>query len=467
MNFFDQCDEIINEVKFSAKRHAKVSDLLASLASKKVGSTFKLLKGEIFGEMKFVKSDGITGVGNVYVNNNGQYLRIGLADKKKLKDLNSFDFWEQGPITNNPTRSAIAFSHYNIIDTVNIVLEYILTGKELEESLREGALTKKSKMWQYAVHLGVPEKTIIGLSGKSYDLRKHLETIENYSKEEYVGFKRTSTEEKSDTNKRLSKKEKELEDRPYADPEVLFDDIEQLTKVVAAKAQNSMIIAGMPGLGKTWHVEQTLLDLYGSPKGPDARWRHYKGSRLTVFGLYNALYRNRNDMVIVFDDSDSVWSDKDSVNILKSALDTYPIRTLSWTSKATQNVQQMTKDERDSYELMVDTDTEGDTKLPNEFEFTSSVIFLSNFPPKKIDAAVRSRSLFVDVYLRRIDIVNRIKSILKITHMEVPWEIKERIIDALANSNKELTIRAVQASIALVNTLGENSDWQRMANLYA
>ena len=137
MNFFDQCDEIINEVKFSAKRHAKVSDLLASLASKKVGSTFKLLKGEIFGEMKFVKSDGITGVGNVYVNNNGQYLRIGLADKKKLKDLNSFDFWEQGPITNNPTRSAIAFSHYNIIDTVNIVLEYILTGKELEESLRE------------------------------------------------------------------------------------------------------------------------------------------------------------------------------------------------------------------------------------------------------------------------------------------------------------------------------------------
>jgi hypothetical protein len=174
-------------------------------------------------------------------------------------------------------------------------------------------------------------------------------------------------------------------------------------------------------------------------------------------------------MTIVFDDSDSVWKDADAVNILKSALDTYEKRKLSWTSKATFPVQNLTPEERLEYEMKVDgelldPDSLSAVKLPSEFIFTSRVIFISNLPPNKIDSAIQSRSLFIDVNLTRESVILRIKSILKVIHLDVSDEEKFAIVDALSENSSTLTMRAVEAAMA-IKKAGIN-DWERLVSQY-
>ena len=53
----------------------------------------------------------------------------------------------------------------------------------------------------------------------------------------------------------------------------------------------------------TFHITKVLQDMKGSPKGPDAEWRHFKGMKSSPFGLFRILFENAHDKVIVFDDS--------------------------------------------------------------------------------------------------------------------------------------------------------------------
>jgi hypothetical protein len=469
-SFLDHLDE----VKFSSKRINSVLTLLASLASKKVGSEFKRLEGSIFLDVQFKKADGIKGSGALYMNEKGQMLRIGVSKGKgfenKSNELNTFDFWEAGMDWSKPSRSAIAYPHYNIIDVVNDVLLYVIKGNyPIKESLDEAATQVKSgsKLFLYALSKGWEAEDAVALT--QHSLKSRLNKSGDWDNDEFRGYKKISSSEVNSVKVNMKKADKILADRKYADPDLVFNDIEDLAKVVASGAQNSMIVAGMAGIGKTYHIEKTLESMFGSPDGPNARWRHYKGAKLSVFGLYNALYQNRTDMTIVFDDSDSVWKDAHAVNILKSALDTYEKRKLSWTSKATFPVQNLTPEERLEYEMKVDgelldPDSLSAVKLPSEFIFTSRVIFISNLPPNKIDSAIQSRSLFIDVNLTRESVILRIKSILKVIHLDVSDEEKFAIVDALSENSSTLTMRAVEAAMA-IKKAGIN-DWERLVSQY-
>ena len=227
----------------------------------------------------------------------------------------------------------------------------------------------------------------------------------------------------------------------------------------------------------TFHVEKTMKDLLGSSQGADAKWRHRKGAKLSPFGLYMDLFMNRDDMTLVYDDSDSVWSDKDSVNILKSAIDTYKVRQVSWPSKSTVNLELMSPEDKEAhltalYDTMVNYPDDVGTriKLPSVFDFTSRIIFISNMPAAKFDkdanmSAIKSRSFFMDIQLKREDVVARIKSILPFIEPDVDMKIKEEILEQLAESEHTLTMRAVVASIAIRKT-GLN-DWERLVSEYA
>lgn len=222
----------------------------------------------------------------------------------------------------------------------------------------------------------------------------------------------------------------------------------------------------------TFHVEKTMKEMLGTSEGRDAKWRHRKGAKLSPFGLYLDLFINRDDMTIVYDDSDSVWKDPDSVNILKSALDTYKERDIAWTSRATTNVEIMTDEERELYysklyDALANSPEDVGTKikLPSTFKFTSRIIFISNLKPDKIDSAIRSRSLFMDIYLTREDVVKRIISILPFVEPDVPMEEKLEVLESLQASSKELTMRAVTAGIAV--KAGGFSDWQRLVEEYS
>ena len=225
----------------------------------------------------------------------------------------------------------------------------------------------------------------------------------------------------------------------------------------------------------TYGVETTCAKILGSE---GKKWKHVKGGKISPFGLFSTLFQWRDNKVIVFDDTDSVWGHDDTINMLKSALDTYDIRKITWTSQMTKpvgswddNMKKELNAQCDDILNGVDTDNVlgKDIKLPSEFLFTSRVIFVSNLPPNKIDSAIRSRSLFMDINLKRADVINRIKNILDSNpkFAEVPKKERHDIVDALSAGSGEITMRAIEAAIACRSCKEVKGDWKRLASQYA
>lgn len=144
----------------------------------------------------------------------------------------------------------------------------------------------------------------------------------------------------------------------------IFNTIEEKTREIAQgfKYSVGMLLYGRPGTGKTFTVERILkeegadyISIGGGIDGSDA--------------LLRILYENSEDKVIVFDDNDSVFGSKKSINILKQALQTRPVRQLGFGTPVKFG--------------------RGELVIPPEFEFTSKIIFISNLT--EIDSALKSR----------------------------------------------------------------------------
>jgi hypothetical protein len=137
--------------------------------------------------------------------------------------------------------------------------------------------------------------------------------------------------------------------------------------------------------------------------------------------LYNTLY-DHNGKLIIFDDCDSVLEDKTSLNILKSALDSYDKRTISWMAKLGKS---------DEY--------------PNQFDFTGRVIFISNKDKDNMDEAVRSRSLCVDLSMTGDEKIQRMSHVLRDILPDLDIKYKQ---DALAflsekKDNESVNLRSL------------------------
>ena len=181
-----------------------------------------------------------------------------------------------------------------------------------------------------------------------------------------------------------------------------FNFLRDLTKMVVNGITPSIIIVGDGGLGKTHTVKSTITE---ANIGENA-YTFIKGYS-TARGLYNTLYDN-NGKIIIFDDCDSVLDDRVAVNILKSALDSYDSREISWLAKMAKS---------DEY--------------PNKFEFTGRIIFISNKKKSSIDEAILSRSLTVDLTMTPSEKILRMKHILPHILPNYESKIKEEALNFL------------------------------------
>lgn len=178
-----------------------------------------------------------------------------------------------------------------------------------------------------------------------------------------------------------------------------FGFVEQMVDMVGTRTLPSAVITGEGGLGKTYTVVKTLesagftnlTDLsnfaVGAKVNKSKSYTLIKGFS-TAKGLYRTLFEN-NGMVLVFDDCDSVLKDPVAVNLLKGALDSYSKRYISWNA-----------DMRDD-------------DLPRSFEFTGSIIFVSNMPMENVDQAIRTRCLCVDLSMTEAQKIERMEVIAK------------------------------------------------------
>ena len=263
--------------------------------------------------------------------------------------------------------------------------------------------------------------------------------------------------------------QKELEQA--VDPisaEELFDDLERLVKMVVKGARPSLVVIGGPGTGKTKTILDTIAAA-GLKKG--SQWVGVKG-KAAPLALYSTIFLNK-EKLIVFDDTDSVWDNDDSVNILKAALDSSPVRVVSWASSATQAVTHMTDEEKAAYEKRVfdqlQADPSAKIKLPGEFDFHGRIIFISNMAKKDLDSAVLNRSMFIDMTLTSQQVFDRIEGIMdKLSapnSMELTTDTKREVFDYLKTQSASGKIKYVSIR-TFIGALGVASsgdpEWKRL-----
>ena len=181
-----------------------------------------------------------------------------------------------------------------------------------------------------------------------------------------------------------------------------FQFLTNLATMVISKTTQSLIVVGEGGLGKTYAINSAI-----SANGlDDSDYVFFKGYS-TARGLYNALYDN-NGKIIVFDDCDSILEDKVALNILKSALDSYDKREITWMAKMNKS---------DEY--------------PSQFQFTGGIIFISNKSKDSIDGAILSRSLVVDLTMTFEEKVNRMEHILPNILTDYDMDVKTDALNFL------------------------------------
>lgn len=183
-----------------------------------------------------------------------------------------------------------------------------------------------------------------------------------------------------------------------------FKMLELLTKKCASGSIRGLIVTSGPGVGKTHTVTTALEEIYD----PDDR-RQFSGNKpfdiikgsVTAPAMYMALYNTSEEgQVLVLDDAD-VWGDEEALNLLKAALDDKKIRSVSWRKQSRW---------LEEYEI------------PNEFNYSGSVIFLSNLDPSNTRSekmrrhieALSSRVMTLDIDITtRSDRLLRIKQVMQ------------------------------------------------------
>lgn len=230
-----------------------------------------------------------------------------------------------------------------------------------------------------------------------------------------------------------------------------FGFVEKLVNMVATGVQPSAVITGEGGLGKTYTVTKTLeangfkdiSDLadfqVGSVMNTRKCFTMIKGYS-TAKGLYRTLFENQKS-VVVFDDCDAVLKDPVALNLLKGALDSYGKRIISWNAD------------------MKDDD------LPRSFEFTGRVIFISNMDQDRIDQAIRSRSMMIDLSMTLDQKIDRMEFIAASDEFLPEYDATIKA-DALAlirkikSECKEISLRTL---IAVSKVRASNKDWKDLA----
>ena len=250
------------------------------------------------------------------------------------------------------------------------------------------------------------------------------------------------------------------------DPKTMYGHMAQLVEMACKGKLRSLLIYGGPGTGKTYTIMQTV-EKEGLVKGKDYVKLSGKASPIAI---YETLFMFRDGGLVIFDDLDSMWGDKEATNILKAALDTSAVREISWASANTINVSKMSDAKREQLfkqidrelhgpsdeeidDMMGDDEDEddGDTpkkkkkvakpgkvKYPSTFDFKGRVIFISNLKKEEFDTAILSRSAKIGMDMTPEQILMRMRDILpSLGGTDVSIEDKEELIKVLIKLNDE------------------------------
>lgn len=216
-----------------------------------------------------------------------------------------------------------------------------------------------------------------------------------------------------------------------------FEALEELTDAAVNGNARALIVSGPAGLGKSFTVDRIINE-------------NLDESNFTVIsgfvratGLRRALWDFRNkDQVIVFDDSDSIFFDDVSLNLLKAACDSTKKRMISWMTEGAQE------------------GGDGDI-IPRSFEFKGTIIFITNYD---FDAmiekghrlsnhflAMTSRAHYIDLSIKtKRDYLMRVRQVIEagmLRDLGYGADVEADVLNFFTNnldSLRELSLRMAQ-----------------------
>jgi len=231
-----------------------------------------------------------------------------------------------------------------------------------------------------------------------------------------------------------------------------FEFVSQMVMMLASGDQASVVLTGPGGLGKSHTVMQSLIKSgYDDLSQMDIELENYPDLKVfkkvsgysTPKGLYQELYENRHaNCVLVFDDIDNILQNDVSVNLLKAALDSYSTRIISWKSR------------------IVDD-------LPKSFEFEGKVVFISNMSSARIDQAILSRSLTVDLSMTNMEKVDRMKYLLSQDDFMPEYETQFKndalsLIETVKDKVRDLSLRTL-IQVTKIRASNPDGNWKNLS----
>ena len=496
----------LTEAQFTSDKLDKVTKLYGKLFGKKFGGEFKVAFTE-----QFQRQDGTKGFGYRLFNKFGYQLRFGflkgnitafkLTPKRDTFIVDSLDYWDKdNHELDRPTITCSFSASCNVVqiyEKLCVLLRKKKVGTfKLDDFITEAVDASNTKIKDRAAFLkdnkaflkskGIKISPLFG-DADAFGNAVEDAGLEDEWNEFYATLEKGKRENNS-VNNSVKNTQKKMDETVYSDPKYVFEDIKTLTKFVAQGGSKSLIVCGMGGIGKTYEVTSTLRKIYGEPGD---KYTYHSGAKISPRSFYSAVFRER-DMLQVWDEADSILKQDDTVMMLKPALDTsgkpameYVTNTLPMTGKNEAEIRDycLQCDEADTlvYTNNPNKLKDGEMVFPSKFYFDGQMIFISNMRASEIEEAIKSRSIFLDVYLSATDVMNRMKTIMKAQYPDESDESLNEFFDTmgasvpdegpvtymtpeLARRNKPLTIRSLVLGMALKKAGVEA--WERIASMY-
>lgn len=240
-----------------------------------------------------------------------------------------------------------------------------------------------------------------------------------------------------------------------------FQILEDMTRAVKKGDVRAMIVAGAPGVGKSFGVEAVLErhDLFATVAQNDKlkKYEVIKGA-MSPLGLFCKLFAFQDEKsILVLDDCDNLFGDELCLNILKAALDTSKKRMIHWNT--------------DSHLLR----REG---IPDKFEFKGGMIFITNVKFQNVRSkklrdhleALESRCHYLDLTIdterEKLLRIRQIVSDGMLKDYNFTDEEQEEVISFIDLNKKrlrEVSLRTVLKASDLKKTFGDR--WQSVASM--
>lgn len=236
-----------------------------------------------------------------------------------------------------------------------------------------------------------------------------------------------------------------------SDPKTAFKEMQMYVKLVIKGIQPACILAGAPGLGKTYRVLQQLKAAGYTMNGDNI----IKG-KCSPRQLYMTLYNNKSKGdIVVIDDADGLIGPKapeDCINILKAALDS-------------------TSDDEGrlvSYKVSGGLKDDEGIPVPKSFYTKAGVIVITNYNVGQIDTALRNRAFTQSLDFSVSSVLEIIKDLmpkLEPNHLGMQSKAKAmNYLNKLVDEKKpvEISIRSFLTCARLYEN-AENEEEEKLA----